>query len=116
MNAATMYVACRSRLVRARSYLIVVRGSACEAASCTSRSGTPASSAAVMNACLSVWGVTALALPARRAGVLADAPPGSVPAQPSSVRGQEHCPFCALADGQVDCPGGARRQRDGDHL
>jgi hypothetical protein len=32
---------------------IVVRGSACDAASWTSRSGTPASSAAVMNACLS---------------------------------------------------------------
>jgi hypothetical protein len=30
------------------------RGSASEAASCTSRSGTPASSAAVRNACLSV--------------------------------------------------------------
>src|ERR1022692_81105 len=30
---------------------MVVRGSACEAASCTSLSGTPASSAAVMNAC-----------------------------------------------------------------
>jgi len=39
---------------RARSYLILVRGSACEAASCTSRNGTPASSAAVINACLSV--------------------------------------------------------------
>ena len=38
-----MFVACRSRLVRARSYLIVVQGSACEAASWTSRSGTPAS-------------------------------------------------------------------------
>ena len=36
------------------SYLIVVRGSACEAASCTSRSGTPASRAAVMKACRSV--------------------------------------------------------------
>ena len=57
--AATMYVACRSRLPRARSYRIVVLGSACEAASWTSRSGTPASSAAVMNACLSVCGVTA---------------------------------------------------------
>ena len=42
-------------------------GSACEAASCTSRSGTPASKAAVMNACLSVWGVMALSIPARRA-------------------------------------------------
>jgi hypothetical protein len=28
---------------------------------------TPASSAAVMNTCLSVWGVTALPIPARRA-------------------------------------------------
>ena len=54
MYAATIYVACRSRLPRARSYRIVVLGSACEAASWTSRSGTPASSAAVMNACLSV--------------------------------------------------------------
>jgi hypothetical protein len=62
-----MYVACRSREVRARSYLIVVRGSACEAASCTSRSGTPASSAAVMNACRSVCGPTFLTIPARRA-------------------------------------------------
>lgn len=48
------------------SYLMVVRGSACEAASCTSRSGTPASSAAVMNACLSVCGPTVLVIPARR--------------------------------------------------
>jgi hypothetical protein len=46
---------------------IVVRWSACEAASCTSRSGTPASRAAVMNACRSVGGVTSLAIPARRA-------------------------------------------------
>jgi hypothetical protein len=30
MNAATMEVACLSRLVRARSYLMVVRGSAWE--------------------------------------------------------------------------------------
>jgi hypothetical protein len=39
----TMQVACRSRLPRARWYLTVVRGSAWEAASCTSRSGTPTS-------------------------------------------------------------------------
>src|SRR5271168_2272514 len=45
---------------------MVVRGSACEAASCTSRSGTPASSAAVMNACRSVCRLTCLAIPARR--------------------------------------------------
>jgi hypothetical protein len=50
-----------------RSYRIVVRGSAWEAASWTSRSGTQASSAAVMNECLSVCGVTALAITARRA-------------------------------------------------
>ena len=49
------------------------------------------------------------------AGGLADDPPGAVPVQ-SSVRGQERWPFCALADGQVDRPGGARRQRDSDHL
>jgi hypothetical protein len=42
-NAATMYVACLSKDTRARSYRMVVRGSACDAASCTSRSGTPAS-------------------------------------------------------------------------
>lgn len=35
---------------------MVVRGSACEAASCTSLRGTPASRAAVMKACLRVWG------------------------------------------------------------
>src|SRR6266568_4765809 len=91
---------------------MVVRGSACEAASCTSRSGTPASSAAVINACRSVWGVTILAIPARRA---VD-PPGAVPVQPSAVRGQERRPFGALADGQVDRPGCPRRQRDGDDL
>src|SRR5689334_22731648 len=42
---------------------IVVLGSACEAASWTSRSGTPASSAAVMNMCRSVCGVTSLLIP-----------------------------------------------------
>src|SRR5436190_5708969 len=46
---------------------MVVRGSAWEAASCTSRKGTPASSAAVVNACRSVCGPIALAIPARRA-------------------------------------------------
>jgi hypothetical protein len=42
-------------------------GSACEAASCTSRGGTPASSAAVMNACLRVCSPTGLVMPAWRA-------------------------------------------------
>ena len=47
---------------------------------------------------------------------LADDPPGAVPVQPPPVRGQEHRPAGALADGQVDRPGRARRKRDGDHL
>jgi hypothetical protein len=46
---------------------MVVRGWAWEAASCTSRSGTGASRAAVMNACLSVCGPIFLSRPARRA-------------------------------------------------
>lgn len=43
---------------------MVVLGSACDAASCTSRSGTPASRAAVMKECRSECGVTALSIPA----------------------------------------------------
>jgi hypothetical protein len=50
------------------------------------------------------------------AGDLADDPPGAVPVQPPPVMGQEHRPVCALGGDQVDRPGGARRQRDGDHL
>ena len=46
----------------------------------------------------------------------ADGPGGAVPVQPPPVRGQEHRPVRPLADGQVDRPGGARRQRDGDDL
>src|SRR5690348_2323891 len=67
IHAATTYVTCRSRLPQARSYRIVVLGSACEAASCTSRKGTPASRAAVMNAWRSVCGPTGLVIPARAA-------------------------------------------------
>ena len=47
---------------------------------------------------------------------LADDPPGAVPVQPPPVDGQEHRPAGPLADGQVDRPGRARRQRDGDDL
>ena len=47
-----------------RGPALVVLGSACEAASCTSRRGTPRPCAAVMNACRIVWGVTVLAIPA----------------------------------------------------
>jgi hypothetical protein len=50
------------------------------------------------------------------ASYLADDPPGAMPVQPPPVRGQEHRPFRPFADGQVNCPGGARRQRNGHHL
>jgi hypothetical protein len=50
------------------------------------------------------------------AGDFADDPPSAVPVQPPPIRGQEDRPVRALADGQVDRPGGTRRQRDGDHL
>jgi len=39
-----------------------------------------------------------------------------VPVQPPPVLRQEHRSFGAFADGQVDRPGGPRRQRDGDDL
>jgi hypothetical protein len=47
---------------------------------------------------------------------LADEPPRSVPVYPPSVGGQEHRSVGALADGQVDGPGGPRRQRNRDDL
>jgi hypothetical protein len=50
---------------------------------------------------------------ARSAGDLADDPAGAVPVQPPAVGGLERRPAGALADGQIDRPGGARRQRDG---
>ena len=43
-------------------------------------------------------------------------PGGAVPVQPPPVRGEEQRSFVALADGQVDRAGGARRERDGDDL
>src|SRR6266571_1150969 len=109
-----MYVACRSRLPRARSYRIVVRGSAWEAASCTSRSGTPASSAAVMNAWRSVWGLTFLVIPARCATRRTIRPaPWRSSRRPSAVRKTGPS---VRSDGQVDRPRGTGRQRDGDDL
>jgi hypothetical protein len=50
------------------------------------------------------------------AGGLADDPPGAVPVQPTAVPGEEHGTVGALADRQVDRPGGARCQRDSDDL
>jgi hypothetical protein len=46
------------------------------------------------------------------AGDAADDPPGAMPIQAAAVSGQEDRPVCALADSQVDRPGGARRERD----
>src|SRR5213079_700922 len=43
-------------------------------------------------------------------------PPGAVAIQPLPVAATEDWPLTALTDGQVDRPGGARRQRDGDDL
>src|SRR5271166_4015382 len=61
-----------------------------------------------MNACLSVWGVTVLAIPARRATFRT--------IRPAPVDGEEDGPVAPFAGGQVDRPGGARRERDGDDL
>src|SRR5260370_41432054 len=46
----------------------------------------------------------------------ADDPPGAVPVQPAPVSGEEDRAFGAFAGGQVDRPGGAGRERDGDDL
>jgi len=50
------------------------------------------------------------------AGDPAEDPGGAVPVQPPPVRGEEQRSFGALVDGQVDRPGGARCQRNGDDL
>jgi hypothetical protein len=68
-----------------------------------------------MKACRSVCGGDGLSNPSA-AGDLADDSPGAAPVQPPPVRGQEHGPVGAFADGQVDRPCGARRQRDGNDL
>jgi hypothetical protein len=41
---------------------------------------------------------------------------GAMAVQPPAVGSKEERPFGALAGGQVDRPGGARRERDGDDL
>ena len=50
------------------------------------------------------------------AGYPVDDPGGAVPVQPTAIGSQQDGPFTALADGQVDRPGGARGERDGDDL
>ena len=47
---------------------------------------------------------------------LPDDPPGAMPVQPAPVCGQEDWSVCTFTGGQVDRPGGARRQRDRDDL
>jgi hypothetical protein len=100
-------VAWRSRETLARSYRMVVRGSACEAASWTSRKGTPASRAAVMNAWRSVCGPIALVNPSS-AGDSADDPGGPVTIESVPVRPGKYRSFGSFADGEVDRSGGAR--------
>src|SRR5258708_17367790 len=69
---------------------MVVRGSACDAASCTSRSGTPASNLAVSgDECVPQRvGPDGLGNPGA-AGDRADDPPGAVPGQPAPAGGEE---------------------------
>jgi hypothetical protein len=90
---------------------MVVRGSACEAASWTSRSGTPASSAAVYERMSEGVRPDLLGQPGA-AGDAADDPSGAVPVQPLPGSGGEDRSFAALADGEVDRAGGARGERD----
>jgi hypothetical protein len=52
----------------------------------------------------------------RAACDLTDDPPGAVPVQPPSVGGQEDGPVAPFPGGQVDRPGDARCERDGDDL
>ncbi len=50
------------------------------------------------------------------AGGASDDPARAVAVQPPAIRSQEDRAFGALAGGQVDRPGSARRERDGDDL
>src|SRR5664279_5464316 len=94
---------------------MVVLGSACEAASCTSRSGTPASRAAVMNAWRNVCGPIGLVISARRA-TRRTTRLAPVTIKTPTVRRDEDRTAVTFADGQIDRPGSTRCQRDGDGL
>src|SRR6266545_2583212 len=50
------------------------------------------------------------------AGCLADDPGSTMAVQPAAISSQEDRPLAPFADGQVDRPGGAWRERDGDDL
>ena len=47
---------------------------------------------------------------------LADDPPGAMAVQAAPVSGEEDGTVAAFPSGQIDCPGGAGRERDGDDL
>ena len=79
----------------------------------TSRSGTPASDAVVINACRSVCGPAGAVIPARRATRRAIRP-APCRSRPCPFTARKTWSFAALADGQVDGPRGPRRERDGD--
>src|SRR5260370_12758149 len=93
---------------------MVVVGWGWEAASSTSRSGTPASNCGDERVAERVR-PHGLGDP-RAAGYLADDPGGAVPVQPAAIGSQEDGSFAAFADGQVDRPRRARCERDGDDL
>jgi len=46
----------------------------------------------------------------------ADDPPAAMPVQPPPASSQENGALAAFPDREVDRPGGAGRERDGDHL
>src|SRR5258707_13671807 len=81
---------------------MVVLGSAWEAASSTSRSGTPASNCGDERVAERVR-PHGLGDP-HAAGYLADNPGGAVPAQPAATGGQEDGPLAAFADARADRP------------
>src|SRR6266567_4690035 len=89
---------------------MVVRGSACEAASCTSRKGTPASSAAVTSVPQRVR--PDLLGQSGAARDPADDSPGAVPVQPLPGPRDEDRLVAPFADGQVDRAGSPRGERD----
>ena len=88
---------------------------ASDAASCTSRSGTPASRAAVMKECRRLWGpirfggAGCLGDPAHHAGY-------GVAGEPVAVDSDEGRVLEAIADGQIEGSGGPRCEGDGDGL
>ena len=109
-----MYVACRSRLVRARSAhrgaRVGVRGGLLHVAQW--HPGIEGGRDERVPQCMRTY----VRDDPGAAGDTADDSGGAVPVQPPPVGSEEHRPFGPLADSQADRPGGARRDRDGDDL